>query len=121
MRVIRTLGWNVKGILFADYVRMIRSCKGVDWTQELQPDDLSYLRAHVDFKAWYPMATFERMGNAILKHIALGDLNAVRMCGASRSRCTCAAERRRGAMLFAGQPSWRQISRHVGAWERFRC
>jgi hypothetical protein len=75
------LSWNVKGILFADYVRMIRGHKTVDWAQELAPEDQPFLVGRIDPKAWYPMATFERMGNAILKHVALGDLQAVRMWG----------------------------------------
>lgn len=72
---------SVKGILFADYVRMIRSHKGFDWSTLLQPDDLLFLAQRIDPSAWYPMATFERLGNAILKVIAHDDLNAVRMWG----------------------------------------
>jgi hypothetical protein len=78
---VRTLIRNVKGVLFADYVRMIRSHKSVDWSCELPPEDLSHLKAHIEPGAWYPMATFERMGNGILRHVALGDLQGVRMWG----------------------------------------
>jgi hypothetical protein len=60
---------------------MIRSLKSVDWESELDPADRPYLTARIDPDEWYPMATFERMGNAILKHVALGDLQAVRMWG----------------------------------------
>lgn len=60
---------------------MIRSHKGVDWTQRLQPEDVQFLSMRIEPQAWYPMATFERMGNAILEHVALGDLQAVRMWG----------------------------------------
>jgi hypothetical protein len=38
------LSRNVKGVLFLDYVRMIRSHKGVDWATHLLPQDLKYLR-----------------------------------------------------------------------------
>jgi hypothetical protein len=69
------------GILFADYVRMIRAHKGVDWSKHLQPEDLVYLQSRVDRAGWYPMATFERLGNAILAEVAGGDLQAVRMWG----------------------------------------
>jgi hypothetical protein len=73
--------WNVKGVLFADYVRMIRSQKQVDWTRHLAPEDLPYLRVKIDPAGWYPMTTFERFGNAILEEVAHGDLEAVRMWG----------------------------------------
>jgi hypothetical protein len=72
---------NVRGTLFADYVRMIRSRKGVDWFARLEPEDLGYLEAKIDPLAWYPMAVFERLGNAILGDIANMELDAVRMWG----------------------------------------
>jgi hypothetical protein len=72
---------HVKGILFSDYVRMIRGQKMVDWKQHLDNEDVVYLVARVEPNGWYPMATFERMGNAILKEIANGDFEAARMWG----------------------------------------
>ena len=72
---------NVKGILFADYVRMIRSHKGVDWSKLLHRHDLFYLRTKIDMVEWYPMEVFERMGNAILREVAGNDIEAVRMWG----------------------------------------
>ena len=72
---------NVKGLLFSDYVRMIRSHKGVDWTKHLAREDLFYLRTPIEPLEWYPMETFERFGNAILKEVASGELEAVRMWG----------------------------------------
>lgn len=72
---------NVKGALFVDYVRMIRGNKKVDWSRELRPEDLTYVIQKVDLAAWYPMESFERMGNAILKHVAGGSVDAVRMWG----------------------------------------
>jgi hypothetical protein len=72
---------HVKGVLFADYVRMIRGKKGVDWSSELEPEDLAYLKMRIEPGWWYPMGTFERLGNAILRHIASGNLDAVRMWG----------------------------------------
>jgi hypothetical protein len=72
---------NVKGILFADYVRMIRSHKSVDWSTRLPREDMFYLRTKVEPDEWYPMETFERYGNAILQEVASGDLEAVRMWG----------------------------------------
>jgi hypothetical protein len=72
---------NVKGVLFADYIRMIRSFKGVDWTRFLRIEDIDYLRKHIRPDDWYPMASFERLGDAILAVIAHGDLDAVRRWG----------------------------------------
>ena len=72
---------NVKGILFADYVRMIRSHKHVDWATRLPREDLFYLRSTIEPAEWYPMETFERFGNAILAEVASGDVEAVRMWG----------------------------------------
>lgn len=72
---------HVKGILFADYVRMIRSTKAVDWTRHLGDEDLAYVAAHVEPDEWYPMATFERLGNAILEEVAGGAVEAARMWG----------------------------------------
>lgn len=72
---------NVKGILFSDYVRMIRSHKGVDWSVQLPREDLFYLRSKIEPVDWYPMETFERLGNVILREIAADDLEAVRMWG----------------------------------------
>lgn len=74
-------GRRVKGVLFVDYVRMLRSHKGVDWRERLPAEDLPYLQRRIDPAAWYPMATFERMGNQILRFVARGDLVAVRMWG----------------------------------------
>ena len=73
--------YNVKGILFADYVRMIRGHKGVDWSRHLTPEDLDYLNGHVEPEQWYPMAVFEHLGNAILHEVARDNMEAVRMWG----------------------------------------
>jgi hypothetical protein len=93
------LSWNVKGILFADYVRMIRGNKGIDWG--LSDDDAAYLAMRIDLGGWYPMATFERMGNAILKHVANSDMAAVRMWGRFSVDALTHAQ---PALLAAGDP-----------------
>jgi hypothetical protein len=72
---------HVKGTLFVDYVRMLRGCKGVDWSRYLRPEDLSYLVRRIEADSWYPMESFERMGLAILAEVAHGDLEAVRTFG----------------------------------------
>jgi hypothetical protein len=60
---------------------MLRSRKGVDWSRHLLPEDLGYLSERIQPGTWYPMATFERMGVAILAEIAGGDLGLVRTFG----------------------------------------
>ncbi|CAN5118704.1 hypothetical protein BH11MYX1_BH11MYX1_06180 [soil metagenome] len=72
---------HVRGVLFLDYVRMLRSQKSVDWKQWLFPQDVAYLVAKIDPDGWYPMETFERMGNEILRTIAQGQLHVVQLWG----------------------------------------
>lgn len=76
-----SLSRNVKGVLFADYVRMIRALKDLDLSRDLAPEDLPYLMRKIVPEEWYPMATFERLGNSILHAVAKGNLDAVRMWG----------------------------------------
>jgi hypothetical protein len=70
---------HVKGVLFSDYVRMIRSNKQLPWN--LSAEDQQYVNTRVDPDGWYPMEVFERLGNSILAHVAGGNLDAVRMWG----------------------------------------
>lgn len=72
---------QVKGILFADYVRMMRARKDVDWTQFLDENDRAVLGTRIAPEAWYPMELFERLGNAILAGAANGQLGMVRLWG----------------------------------------
>ena len=72
---------RVRGLLFVDYVRMVRGRKDVDWSKHLEPEDEAFLLTKVDPSAWYPMSTFERLGLAILREIAHGQLEGVRMWG----------------------------------------
>lgn len=60
---------------------MIRGQKSVDWRTHLHEDDLRFLEERIDPKGWYPMTSFERMGNGILAEIANGDVEAARMWG----------------------------------------
>ena len=75
------MSWNVKGTLFVDYVRMLRTRKDVDWSKRLAAEDLPFLAQRIAANEWYPMATFERMGLAILEEIAQGDYERVREWG----------------------------------------
>jgi hypothetical protein len=72
---------QVRGVLFLDYVRMLRSQKAGDWSKHLAAHDLPYLQMHIDPAGWYPMATFERMGNAILATVTRGELFPVQLWG----------------------------------------
>jgi hypothetical protein len=72
---------RVRGILFVDYVRMVRSKKDVDWAKHLTAADEAILAGRIDPHAWYPMATFERLGLGIMSEIARGALDGVRMWG----------------------------------------
>jgi hypothetical protein len=82
-----------------DYVRMIKAHKQVDWG--LPAEDTRYLGERIDPDGWYPMASFERMGNAILKHVAGGQLVAVHHWG----RLSAAQLRAAHPMLLApGDP-----------------
>jgi hypothetical protein len=72
---------NVKGILFADYVRMMRRRKDVNWTAYVERADLIYLRIAIDPADWYPMGTFERFGVAIIEEVAQGNPEAARLWG----------------------------------------
>jgi hypothetical protein len=72
---------QVKGILFKDYVRMIRSKKSADWRRHLKPVDLAFLKQRIEDETWYPMDSFERMGLAILAEIARGDVRLVQLWG----------------------------------------
>jgi hypothetical protein len=72
---------QVRGILFLDYVRMLKAQKSVDWATHLPPDDVGYLSERIDPDGWYPMESFERMGNQILATVAGGQLLAVHHWG----------------------------------------
>lgn len=77
LRLVR----HVKGVLFLDYVRMLRAQKDIDWSQHLRPEDLPFLTMKIDPEAWYPMPTFERMGNEILRTTARNEMFPVQLWG----------------------------------------
>jgi hypothetical protein len=72
---------HVKGVLFADYVRMLRAHRGRTWHEFLEPEDIVFLHQEIDLDTWYPMETFERLGVAIFQAVAEGDLGLVRDWG----------------------------------------
>jgi hypothetical protein len=72
---------RVRGILFRDYVRMLRANKNDAYRAELDAEDLGYLDNKIDVEGWYPMASFERLGNTIMKHVTRGELLPVQLWG----------------------------------------
>jgi hypothetical protein len=60
---------------------MLRRSKHVQWERLLPPEDVVYLKQRVEAEAWYPMATFERFGVAILENVEGATLEAVRLWG----------------------------------------
>ena len=92
---------HVKGVLFADYVRMLRAHRCRTWQEFLEPEDLAFLDQSIDIDAWYPMTSFERLGVAVFQAIAEGDLGLVRDWGrASVERVVGANEH----VLVPGDP-----------------
>ena len=69
------------GVLFVDYVRMLRAHRDRSWQRYLLPEDLPFLERTLEPDAWYPMASFERLGIAILNVVAAGNLEIVRQWG----------------------------------------
>jgi len=72
---------HVRGVLFLDYVKMLRAQKSSEISAHLLPDDLAYLQHQIDPDAWYPMPVFERLGCAILATVTRGDVFPVRLWG----------------------------------------
>ena len=72
---------RVRGILFVDYVRMIRGKKDVDWSPYFAIEDHEFLHQPIDPEGWYPMETFERFGVGIVREVARGQMVGVRMWG----------------------------------------
>jgi hypothetical protein len=71
---------QVRGVLFLDYVRMLRTFKARA-PEFLATDDMVYLQIHIDPDTWYPMSTFERLGGAILALVARGEMFPVQLWG----------------------------------------
>ncbi len=92
---------KVRGVLFVDYVRMVRGRKDVAWSAHLEPQDLVLLSERIDPDGWYAMETFERLGVAILKEIAHGQLEGVRMWGRYQVPGVC---KQFPMLLAAGEP-----------------
>ena len=70
----------MRGVLFADYVRMLRR-EWSAWRDEASPEEKAALEARVDVNQWYPMATFERLGLRILKEVVGQETDSIRLWG----------------------------------------
>lgn len=73
-------GRHVRGVLYVDYVRMLRR-QVPTWRDVLSSADAALVAERVDVDAWYPMASFERMGLAILDHVVRGEVDSIRLWG----------------------------------------
>lgn len=72
---------QVKGHLFAEYVRMIRANKEIDWSEVLEPEELSWTTQQIAPEKWYPMEVFEELGLAILDKVGNHDLTLIHRWG----------------------------------------
>lgn len=70
----------VRGLLFLDYVRMVKRQRAVESTR-LSDDDRRFLEMKIDPSGWYPMGTFERLGLAILDCFVGEATEPIRMFG----------------------------------------
>ena len=75
------LNRRVRGVLFLDYVKMVRGKKSIDWSPYLDDVDRQVIGQPIDLDAWYPMMPFERLGLGIVREVAHQQLMAVRMWG----------------------------------------
>lgn len=60
---------------------MIRRRKDVNWMGQLRVEDLALVQQHITPETWYPMASFERLGLAILANFEGAGIDAVRLWG----------------------------------------
>ncbi len=72
---------EVKGTIIMDYVRLIRSNKGLNWDKWLEPEDWEVINSEVLASKWYPYALFRRLGWASYQEVAGGDPERVKSFG----------------------------------------
>lgn len=70
----------VRGMFFLDYVRMVKRQRATE-SEHLGAEDRRYLTEKIDPSGWYPMATFERLGLAILDCFVGDATEPIRMFG----------------------------------------
>ncbi len=75
----------MRGVLFIDYVKMLRRHKVAERAgRHLGLEDAHFLLEKLQPDAWYPMATFERLGLAILHEIVGTETDSIRLWGRSQ-------------------------------------
>jgi CheY-like chemotaxis protein len=74
---------RVRGVLLADYVRIIRR-QVPGWRELVSPEDRALIDARVTLDGWYPMDAFERLGLVVLRHVVGGETDAIRLWGRSQ-------------------------------------
>lgn len=79
-RLVVSADRHVRGVLFVDYVRMLRR-QLPSWREVLSPSDAELVGGRVDVDAWYPLTSFERLGVAILQHVVRGEHDSIRLWG----------------------------------------
>ncbi len=67
---------HVKGSLLIDFASTVRKSRTNDWGEIPEPEHIKYLLTNVEPERWYPIEALERLGNAILEHVAHGDIRA---------------------------------------------
>jgi CheY-like chemotaxis protein len=72
---------HVKGILFKDYIRMIKRYPEIEWGKHLTPGDMEILNRLILPSQWYPLETYQRCGSAVYHEIAGGDPEMARSWG----------------------------------------
>lgn len=92
---------RVRGVLFVDYVRMLRAHGDRRWTAWSHADDLEFLERKLDPAGWYPMPTFERLGLAVLNTVAGNDFALVRRWGRESVEAVVSAA---DQLLVSGDP-----------------
>jgi len=71
----------VKGTVLLDYVRVIRTNPDRAWAKWLNPEDMEIINGQVLASGKYPFMSFCRIGHAVFKEIAQGNLETVRGFG----------------------------------------
>ncbi len=66
---------KVKGTIFSEYVRMIKANKHLEWDRYLGEDEWKLVNEMILPSSWYPLESYKRMGLAVFKLLAKGDVN----------------------------------------------
>ncbi len=72
---------QIKGTFILDFVKIIRSNRDGNWDRWLEPEDWEIVNSQILPSNWYPLASWERIGNAVFKEAARGNLDLIRAYG----------------------------------------